>query len=719
PGYMSPEQASEARSARKPADVFSLGATLYALFAGRAPFAGSSLVAVLDATRHRPHEPIRKLRPDVSEVTERLLDICLSKEPASRYPDASALLEALKICRASVGRPAAEAETLLRVSALAKAAEVGAPVETPAPPGAPPGPPPEEGCARPPRRAAAPDSHVGRDASGMEPGRHPAAPGLSAGREADAAGHPRGEGRPWRRWLILAAGLGLIALPAAAAAAMYLIGFTLGLSELAVMSVPALAGLAAIMAWAILSGRRVAAAAFACILLAAAGSAGWYFLAGPGAAAIFGPPRSRMADEAAEAEADAKAWAAAERALEEAGGDLVQRRAALEAYLAARPVGARAADARAMLAAARKIEEACAALTAAIPVALEAKRNGEWRQVLDALEGPLAAMGEYRHPARPAAEALARQAREELKKRKDFADRLREAQELLAAESFEEAKAAFVAASAVWPDAPPAEAKKVADGIRAAQSGAMEKRYRAAMDAGRAALAAERWADAEGRFAKALEEKPGDEAAARGLAGAKAGAEKERLAEAGRRAKQLEDETSDPPNINRIMLVSGTLNGIRIDPSSPVIRVSAGTRITGSILVRVLNRMPPAAIAPVAATPTWGNPQTNYWRVSPHVSIGETMQTVKVDLAAPENTGTYYIAVAMAGTYNIEQILSGTHPAWEADWKRGNKVALQPHEVFERAIRRGWVYFDWHSPEGAKRGTLALTAVRIEVEARN
>jgi len=95
PGYMAPEQARDARHAGPPADVFSLGATLYALLTGRAPFTGSSAFEVLLATAQKSHPPLAELRPDVSPALCLLLDRCLAKDPAARFPDGVALFEAL------------------------------------------------------------------------------------------------------------------------------------------------------------------------------------------------------------------------------------------------------------------------------------------------------------------------------------------------------------------------------------------------------------------------------------------------------------------------------------------------------------------------------------------------------------------------------------------------------------------------------------------------
>jgi len=108
-GFVAPEQARDAKSAREPADVFGMGAALYALLAGRAAFTGKTPTEKLMATLQEPHEPIRTFRPDVAEATAKLLDCCLAKDPGARYPDAQALLEALQGCRQALVYPVAQA----------------------------------------------------------------------------------------------------------------------------------------------------------------------------------------------------------------------------------------------------------------------------------------------------------------------------------------------------------------------------------------------------------------------------------------------------------------------------------------------------------------------------------------------------------------------------------------------------------------------------------
>ena len=97
PGYMPPEQALGKRNAIGPhSDVYAMGALLYHLLTGRAPFAAETTEATLaQALNNDPVAP-RVLNPTVPRDLETICLKCLEKEPASRYRTAQALADDLR-----------------------------------------------------------------------------------------------------------------------------------------------------------------------------------------------------------------------------------------------------------------------------------------------------------------------------------------------------------------------------------------------------------------------------------------------------------------------------------------------------------------------------------------------------------------------------------------------------------------------------------------------
>lgn len=91
PQYLSPEQVRTELPLDGRSDLFSVGVVLYELLAGKRPFDGGSMAALLYAVVTNDPQPIQELRPDLPPRLSAAVMRLLAKQPDDRFPSAAAL----------------------------------------------------------------------------------------------------------------------------------------------------------------------------------------------------------------------------------------------------------------------------------------------------------------------------------------------------------------------------------------------------------------------------------------------------------------------------------------------------------------------------------------------------------------------------------------------------------------------------------------------------
>jgi serine/threonine-protein kinase len=94
--YMSPERTRSQADVDTRSDIYSLGATLYALLTGRPPFESESLLDAIDNIRNAPPVPPKKYQLSIYDLFENVVLRMLQKRPDERYQTPTELLDELR-----------------------------------------------------------------------------------------------------------------------------------------------------------------------------------------------------------------------------------------------------------------------------------------------------------------------------------------------------------------------------------------------------------------------------------------------------------------------------------------------------------------------------------------------------------------------------------------------------------------------------------------------
>jgi hypothetical protein len=100
--YMPPEQIVAAKGSDQRADIYSLGATLFHLVAGRPVFDSKSAIALLMDIRTKVAPALSTVEPAVPASVDRILQRCLQKKPEDRYQTPEELAHDLHLARAGM-----------------------------------------------------------------------------------------------------------------------------------------------------------------------------------------------------------------------------------------------------------------------------------------------------------------------------------------------------------------------------------------------------------------------------------------------------------------------------------------------------------------------------------------------------------------------------------------------------------------------------------------
>jgi tRNA A-37 threonylcarbamoyl transferase component Bud32 len=95
PLYMSPEQARGDDDLDHRVDVYALGVIMYEAASGRVPFTGNNYLSVISQVLNEEPTALRKIRPELSDEFEAIVNKALAKNRDDRYASATEMLDDL------------------------------------------------------------------------------------------------------------------------------------------------------------------------------------------------------------------------------------------------------------------------------------------------------------------------------------------------------------------------------------------------------------------------------------------------------------------------------------------------------------------------------------------------------------------------------------------------------------------------------------------------
>jgi serine/threonine protein kinase len=116
PYYIAPEQVRGDVNIDSRADIYSLGATLYHMVTGKAPFEGPDVTVIMRKHLRDAIVPPDHVNPRLSNGISEIIELCMAKDPLKRYITTSDLIEDLQAV--AEGRSPVQARRLIDLSEL-------------------------------------------------------------------------------------------------------------------------------------------------------------------------------------------------------------------------------------------------------------------------------------------------------------------------------------------------------------------------------------------------------------------------------------------------------------------------------------------------------------------------------------------------------------------------------------------------------------------------